>query len=680
MIDVGLEISRSQPTTGNNDPFYNSATESFYIDFQGHSIETNTTNGDIYVVGRSTNQPQLSDRVGLVSIYATNSTLVKEIRGLSFSEIPRGIAYNSTNDSMYVGGTLHDIGGSSYTSSTIYVFDGSTREISSTLDVSTYSTSSINKIVSYEDEIIVSFGDTILNIDSSNNITIGLTSSNDIKHATKAEDIYLYGDTNNDVFYDKLVSFTNQIYSPTASTDNVHTLQDKSGTIAHTDDIPPTTSPWPTVEKQTSKTIWVDKTYGNNTTAIPYDETKPYSTVSAALTAAVSGDLVYVRPGTYTETITLKNGVNVWCDKGVTVGSTSGAYGFGNGGTTMVCSWLGYAVINTGYRNSGMSFTSTSSRICIECEEITNAGSMIVFDAIDSEVDIKCKNIYGSLFNGIFYRPKNNSTMNFTVTGYCRAAGGQWGTTLTSPWRMFIPDDATPFTGTFNVNIKKLIISESTTNSVYQLFSTRGAASAGTFNFNIEEVENRNTTQNQIFIQNNGLTKCSVNINQPFTLNKSRFIILNGSAAGEINFTGEVRVEEQRPIDISNSNGRLTISNSKIIRGTASGDVNNIIQQTSNGHYLKVENTLLHKESLGTSTDSLVTLSGASSNNFFINSNVIISGGTTSTIAAFDAADVSNGNVYFINTRSNRDNSVNITDVAPISGFIGNDTYIINIL
>jgi hypothetical protein len=468
-------------------------------------------------------------------------------------------------------------------------------------------------------------------------------------------------------------SFSNQLYAPTASTDNVHTLQDKSGILAHLDDIP-------TPSKKKKKTIWVDKSYGNNTTAIPYDELRPYSTVSAALTAAVSGDLVYVRPGTYTESITLKNGVNVWCDKGVTVGSTSGAYGFGDGGVTVICSWLGYAVINTGYRNSGMSFTSTGSRIIIECEEITNAGSMIGLNAINSEIDIKCKNIYGSLFNGIFYRPTNNSTMNFTVTGYCRAAGGQWGTTLTNPWNMFQPDDATPFTGTFNVNIKKLIISETTTSSVNQLFSTRGAASAGTFNFNIEEVEDRNTTNNQIFIQNYGLTKCNVNIRKPFTLNKSRFIILNGSAAGEINFTGEVRVEEQRPIDISNSNGRLTISNSKIIRGTANGDINSIIQQTSNGHYLKVENTLLHKESLGTSTDSLVTLSGASSNNFFINSNVIISGGTTSTIPAFDAADVSNGNVYFINTRSNRDNSVNITDVAPISGFIGNDTYIINIL
>lgn len=52
----------------------------------------------------------------------------------------------------------------------------------------------------------------------------------------------------------------------------------------------------------TGDVLWVDAVNGNDATAISGRLDKPYLTITAALAAAVSGDLVYVLPGTYDET------------------------------------------------------------------------------------------------------------------------------------------------------------------------------------------------------------------------------------------------------------------------------------------------------------------------------------------------------------------------------------------
>jgi hypothetical protein len=55
--------------------------------------------------------------------------------------------------------------------------------------------------------------------------------------------------------------------------------------------------------------------YRNYSTAngfiVSQDGTGDFSTISAALTAASSGDTIFIRPGTYTENLTLKAGVNL---------------------------------------------------------------------------------------------------------------------------------------------------------------------------------------------------------------------------------------------------------------------------------------------------------------------------------------------------------------------------------
>ncbi len=89
--------------------------------------------------------------------------------------------------------------------------------------------------------------------------------------------------------------------------------------------------------------VIVDLVNGNNTTAVKYDITRPYATVTAAETAAVSGDLIYVLPGTDTVGNYSKNGVNYYfCDGYIYTGS---ADWFGDAVTTtpVVCKIGGYA-------------------------------------------------------------------------------------------------------------------------------------------------------------------------------------------------------------------------------------------------------------------------------------------------------------------------------------------------
>ena len=62
--------------------------------------------------------------------------------------------------------------------------------------------------------------------------------------------------------------------------------------------------------------IYVDSTFGNNSTGQRQDKAKPFSTLSAAQNIALSGDLIIVRPCTYTAQGLGKNGVNWFFEPG----------------------------------------------------------------------------------------------------------------------------------------------------------------------------------------------------------------------------------------------------------------------------------------------------------------------------------------------------------------------------
>lgn len=66
-----------------------------------------------------------------------------------------------------------------------------------------------------------------------------------------------------------------------------------------------------------AKAIYVDATYGNDTTGQKYNPTKPYLTWTAALAVAVAGDWIVFNAGTYSVSMTPVNNVNVFCKPGV---------------------------------------------------------------------------------------------------------------------------------------------------------------------------------------------------------------------------------------------------------------------------------------------------------------------------------------------------------------------------
>ena len=87
----------------------------------------------------------------------------------------------------------------------------------------------------------------------------------------------------------------------------------------------------------TGKLLWVDSVYGNNSLALRESLGVPFKTLTAAKTAAQSGDTIMVLPGTYDENNLLKNGVNWHFYIGAVItytgGNPAGIFDTGSNGT-----------------------------------------------------------------------------------------------------------------------------------------------------------------------------------------------------------------------------------------------------------------------------------------------------------------------------------------------------------
>lgn len=75
--------------------------------------------------------------------------------------------------------------------------------------------------------------------------------------------------------------------------------------------IPPSGGGGGITQIDTGNTLWVDAVFGNDGTALPDRQDKPYLTISAAIAAAGAGDIVMLRPGTYAETVIMASDVSV---------------------------------------------------------------------------------------------------------------------------------------------------------------------------------------------------------------------------------------------------------------------------------------------------------------------------------------------------------------------------------
>jgi len=110
----------------------------------------------------------------------------------------------------------------------------------------------------------------------------------------------------------KEVTYTSVLTVSSIVSNNVSTLSEQVGTLTATN-ITASTLNVSTINQTapTGNTLTVDAIYGNDTTAALDRYAKPFSTITAALALATSGQNVVVRPGTYNETLVMPDGVSV---------------------------------------------------------------------------------------------------------------------------------------------------------------------------------------------------------------------------------------------------------------------------------------------------------------------------------------------------------------------------------
>lgn len=100
-------------------------------------------------------------------------------------------------------------------------------------------------------------------------------------------------------------------------------------------------------------TLFVSKT-GVDATGARQNFAKHYLTITAAIAAASSGDMIEVFPGTYTESITLATGVRIYCHVGVTI---AGKITVGNG----THYFQGRAILTNASGDDNILFTGNAS-------------------------------------------------------------------------------------------------------------------------------------------------------------------------------------------------------------------------------------------------------------------------------------------------------------------------------
>lgn len=225
---------------------------------------------------------------------------------------------------------------------------------------------------------------------------------------------------------------------------------------------------WETSNKAISvgKTLFVDITYGNNTTAKPYDPAYPYSTIAAAVTAATSGDLIWVRPGTYPVTTNiLKEGVSFYCDKGVTITSTSILFNADTtaGGTTLTLPFffIGHAIINdTDLGGEGFLATRTNpnANITIEADAITTSNISNGMVLRDGYLNLLVRGNYTN--GGRCFRLQDTCSLDAEIWGICTS-------TSSSNFNAIVYSSGMSWTGLANIKAKTFSIPTPSASQAY---------------------------------------------------------------------------------------------------------------------------------------------------------------------------------------------------------------------
>lgn len=144
-----------------------------------------------------------------------------------------------------------------------------------------------------------------------------------------------------------------------------------------------------TLISKTGKTIFVDATYGNDSTGAYESWAYSFQTIAGAQAIASSGDQIVILPGTYTDTLLGADGINYHYQLGAKLFGSS--YLYIDGGTPM-----SYSITGDGYFSSSgaeaFSFAA-ASEIYIEClyAEHSNNGHLFYLGGSGATIVVDCK-------------------------------------------------------------------------------------------------------------------------------------------------------------------------------------------------------------------------------------------------------------------------------------------------
>lgn len=404
-----------------------------------------------------------------------------------------------------------------------------------------------------------------------------------------------------------------------------------------------------------ANTAFVDRNYGSDSTGTINRFDKSYKTVAAAVlgltTSAVTNGVVHLRAGTYTETVNLYNNYVYYCEPGVN---------FTDGGfrdlVAVTASVLGYA--------SFIGTTSTlyplnirwGSTVNFEFDEINNRPFAIRI--INSNVDVKGNKIYCRADSGHAISVRQVATSRINISKYIRSA-----------YKTISVD--TNFSGTLNIECPE-IRSTSPGMSGYLQDSTSAVFTEGTTTGTINIKGNIiNDTPINIYTlysdsnsrQDGGLAILGGNVSVEgniFAGETKGLMILGTVNSGQVKFKGDI--QSYRESVVLNSNITSTYLSEGTLKSWGSGSLPYTV------NVVGTSSTLYLRDSIVWNTKN--------------NSSIVYILGTNSTVGIYDTLGYSTGttgnfiyttqsiNVGFHSVRSNKDNSILVTDLFGPSGFI----------
>jgi hypothetical protein len=139
--------------------------------------------------------------------------------------------------------------------------------------------------------------------------------------------------------------------------------------------------------------LFVDVVNGNDDSGRTGNLTQPYLTIATAISAAESGQTVFVYPGTYAGQITLADGVNLHFEEGVIITYIGDGPTITDAGQPVTCNISGKGSLQNAGPGTTMAavilIASDSSTVYIDCHEIimtspgTNTGTVYTVNGIN---------------------------------------------------------------------------------------------------------------------------------------------------------------------------------------------------------------------------------------------------------------------------------------------------------